>query len=61
MVWAQASAQATAPAASKISASVVKSLREKSGAGMMDCKKALQEAGGDFDKVLPPAEPSLNL
>lgn len=31
-----------------ISASDVKSLREKTGAGMMDCKKALTEANGDF-------------
>ena len=32
-----------------ISASDVKNLREATGAGMMDCKKALQENGGDFD------------
>ena len=31
-----------------IKASDVKSLREKTGAGMMDCKKALTESGGDF-------------
>ena len=30
-----------------ISANTVKELREISGAGMMDCKKALQEANGD--------------
>ena len=30
-----------------VSASDVKTLRERSGAGMMDCKKALQEANGD--------------
>jgi len=35
-----------------ISAAEVKSLREKTGAGMMDCKKALQEAGGDLDKAI---------
>jgi elongation factor Ts len=29
----------------------VKALREKSGAGMMDCKAALDEAGGDIDKA----------
>jgi elongation factor Ts len=29
----------------------VKRLREMSGAGMMDCKKALQDAGGDIDKA----------
>ncbi|MBI3548136.1 MAG: translation elongation factor Ts [Elusimicrobia bacterium] len=27
-------------------------LREKTGAGMMDCKKALTEAGGDYDKAI---------
>lgn len=35
----------------EISASAVKELREKTGAGMMDCKKALAEAGGDFQKA----------
>lgn len=35
-----------------ISASQVKELREKSGAGMMDCKKALQENGGDMDAAV---------
>lgn len=34
-----------------IPASVVKELREKTGAGMMDCKKALTETGGDLDKA----------
>ena len=34
-----------------ISANMVKELREKTGAGMMDCKKALEEAGGDFEKA----------
>lgn len=34
-----------------VSASMVKELREKSGAGMMDCKKALGEAGGDMQKA----------
>lgn len=34
-----------------ITANMVKELREKTGAGMMDCKKALQETGGDFDKA----------
>lgn len=33
-----------------ISASAVKDLRERTGAGMLDCKKALEENGGDFDK-----------
>ena len=35
----------------EISASAVKDLREKTGAGMMDCKKALTESGGDFAKA----------
>jgi len=35
-----------------ISASMVKELREKSGAGMMDCKKALNETNGDMDAAL---------
>ena len=34
-----------------VSASMVKELREKTGAGMMDCKKALAEAAGDFAKA----------
>ena len=34
---------------SNITAALVKELREKSGAGMMDCKKALQENNGDID------------
>jgi elongation factor Ts len=34
-----------------ISAADVKKLREHTGAGMMDCKKALEEAAGDFDKA----------
>lgn len=33
---------------SEISAALVKELREKTNAGMMDCKKALTEAGGDL-------------
>ncbi len=37
---------------SDITAAMVKELREKSGAGMMDCKRALQEADGDFDKAM---------
>lgn len=36
----------------EISAKVVKELREKTGAGMMDCKKALAENGGDMDKAV---------
>ena len=36
----------------EISASLVKDLREKTGAGMMDCKKALVETSGDFEKAV---------
>lgn len=36
----------------EISAVKVKELREKTGAGMMDCKKALTEAEGDFEKAV---------
>jgi elongation factor Ts len=35
-----------------ISAQDVKALRERTGAGMMDCKAALQEARGDIDKAI---------
>lgn len=35
-----------------ITASMVKELREKTGAGMMDCKKALQECDGDMEKAI---------
>ena len=37
---------------STITAAMVKQLREKSGAGMMDCKKALTETGGDMEKAV---------
>lgn len=36
----------------KITAAMVNELRQKTGAGMMDCKKALVEAEGDFDKAI---------
>ena len=36
----------------KITASEVNKLRKSTGAGMMDCKKALVEAEGDFDKAI---------
>ena len=36
----------------EITATLVKELREKSGAGMMDCKKALQATGGDPEKAM---------
>lgn len=35
-----------------ISAAMVRDLREKTGAGMMDCKKALTETGGDMQKAI---------
>lgn len=37
---------------SNISAAMVKELREKSGAGMMDCKAALTECDGDLEKAI---------
>lgn len=36
----------------QIDAKAVKALRDKTSAGMMDCKKALQEAGGDQEKAI---------
>ena len=36
----------------EITAAAVKELREKTGAGMMDCKKALNETGGDLEKAV---------
>src|SRR5947207_11698576 len=38
--------------ATAIPAGDVKSLRDRTGAGMMDCKAALEEAGGDTDKAV---------
>ncbi|MCL4512827.1 MAG: translation elongation factor Ts [Candidatus Eremiobacteraeota bacterium] len=35
-----------------IPASLIKELREKTGAGMMDCRKALEEAGGEMEKAM---------
>jgi elongation factor Ts len=35
-----------------IDAKDVKLLREKTGAGMMDCKKALQDTDGNFDEAV---------
>ncbi|MFF2888106.1 translation elongation factor Ts [Paenibacillus sp. NPDC057967] len=35
-----------------VSASAVKELRERTGAGMLDCKKALDETGGDVEKAI---------
>src|SRR3954453_6400699 len=36
----------------EVTSAMVKELREKTGAGMMDCKKALIESGGDLDKAV---------
>ena len=36
----------------KITASDVNKLRQSTGAGMMDCKKALEESNGDFEKAI---------
>ena len=35
-----------------VTASLVKELREKTGAGMMDCKKVLTETDGDMEKAM---------
>jgi elongation factor Ts len=35
-----------------VSAQHVKALRERTGAGMMDCKRALEESGGDMDRAV---------
>ncbi|XP_022638539.1 uncharacterized protein LOC106770165 isoform X2 [Vigna radiata var. radiata] len=50
---AVAEAKETEPKKSTVavSASLVKQLREETGAGMMDCKKALAETGGDLEKA----------
>jgi elongation factor Ts len=37
---------------SEVSAALVRDLRERTGAGMMDCKKALTEVAGDLDKAI---------
>lgn len=36
----------------QISAAMVKTLRDRTGAGMMDCKRALQETGGDLEQAV---------
>jgi elongation factor Ts len=36
----------------RITAEMVRDLREKTGAGMMDCKRALEETGGDVEKAV---------
>ena len=35
-----------------ITASMVKELRERTGVGMMDCKRALQDSNGDMEKAI---------
>lgn len=35
-----------------LSSQIIKELRDKSGAGMLDCKKALEESNGDIDKAI---------
>lgn len=37
---------------SVVTTEMIKQLREKTGAGMMDCKRALEESGGDFEKAI---------
>src|SRR4026209_379766 len=36
----------------KVTPTAIKDLRERTGAGMSDCKKALTEVGGDMDKAI---------
>jgi elongation factor Ts len=36
----------------EITAKIVKELRDKTGAGMMNCKKALTDNNGDFEKAM---------
>ena len=36
----------------QITSEVVKKLRDKTGVGMMDCKKALEETNGEFEKAV---------
>lgn len=40
------------PTQQSISADAVKELRERTGAGFMDCKRALEETGGDMEKAV---------
>ena len=39
-----------------ITAAMVKELREMTGAGMMDCKKALNECNGNMEEAVAPVE-----
>lgn len=49
---AKPAAAADAKPAGAISAKQVKEIRDKTGAGMMDCKKALQESNGDMEEAV---------
>lgn len=49
---AQELAEELTPDESTYTAMTVRRLREESGSGMMDCKKALDEAHGDYDLAL---------
>ena len=44
-----------------ITAALVKELRERTGLGMMDCKKALQETDGDLEKAIEELRKSSSL
>ncbi|EEF48217.1 elongation factor ts, putative [Ricinus communis] len=50
-VSAEAEEPVEKPPVVAVSAALVKQLREETGAGMMDCKKALSETGGDLEKA----------
>ena len=49
---ASASPEARSERAMEITATLIKDLRERTGAGMADCKKALTEVDGDMDKAI---------
>ena len=46
---------------SNITAKLVKDLRDKTGAGMMDCKKALKENNGSLDKAIEWRKNDINI
>src|SRR5436309_11308263 len=50
-IFVMAKAAASSDDAPKITPELVRKLREKTNAGMMDCKRALEEAGGDMAKA----------
>jgi elongation factor Ts len=51
-VWRFASRLCEEEIAMEVTSAMVKDLRERTGAGMMDCKKALVESDGDMDKAI---------